>query len=42
MQSPAERLASLSKPERAAFLGDFATYRYHITNQTAAKTGAQE
>jgi hypothetical protein len=34
--------SALPESDRAAFLGDFATYRYHITNQTAAKTGAQE
>jgi hypothetical protein len=34
--------SALPESERAAFLGDYATYRYHVTNQTAAKTGAQE
>lgn len=34
--------SALPDAERAAFLGDFETYRYHVTNQSAAKPGAQE
>ena len=34
--------AAMPKPERAAFLGDFETYRYHIKNPAAPVAGDKE